>query len=76
MRQISIKPNGRIFLRLWHAPYNAAWIWFSRKNLKRFSGGWMRDGYSIWFAVFGLSFLAHIHSWPWQSSPGAKEPCK
>jgi hypothetical protein len=49
-------------VRLWDSPYNGGWIWFARRNLRRFSFG--RDGSTFWWAILGFSGSITIQNWP------------
>lgn len=54
-----------MFIRLWDAPYNGGWIWFSKENLSRFDAGWIKDDGVLWWAIFGFSGRIAIRTWPW-----------
>ena len=53
---------------LWHSPLNGGWIWFSKKNIKRFSWGWIEEDHKFWWAIFGFSGAIILQTWPWQSN--------
>ncbi len=42
-------------IKLWNPPFNGGWIWFNKKNIKRFSCGWIKEDRKLWWAVLGFS---------------------
>lgn len=56
-------------VNLWHGPYNGGWVWWSKRNLRRFSGGWIVEDRKLWWAVIGFSGLIILQTWPWQKNP-------
>ena len=56
-------------VRLWSSPYNGGWIWFSRDNIKRLAGGWIKEDHKLWWAILGFSGSIIIQTWPWQKEP-------
>jgi hypothetical protein len=51
-------------VRLWDNVHNGGWVWFDRKNLRRFQAGW--TGEKLWWAVWGFSGTIYLQTWPWQ----------
>lgn len=51
-------------VRLWRSPYNGGWIWFSRRNLRRFSAGWIGNDRKLWWALLGFSGSITIQTSP------------
>ncbi len=68
MRVFSKAPDGTTHVRLWHSPYNGGWIWFDRKQLKRFASRWRRQ--TLWWCLFGFCGRLTLQSTPWGKDPG------
>ncbi len=62
-------------IKLWNTPYNGGWIWFDRKQMKRFSGGYgIKDTDhvggeyiepTLWWCIGGFCGRFLICEWPW-----------
>lgn len=69
-------------VNLWHRPYNGGWVYFDRKQVKRWRCGWGHVDYNhvgerevepvLWWCFFGFCGRITIQSWPWQKNPATK----
>lgn len=62
--------NGSINVSLWHSPYNGGWVWFDKKQLKRFDYGWRRP--TLWWCLCGFCGRITLQSTPWGKDPGER----
>ena len=69
MKVFSRAPDGKAHVRLWHGPYNGGWVWFDKKQWKRFSCGWHSP--TLWWCFGGFCGRLTLQSVPWGKDPGA-----
>lgn len=53
-----------IRVSLWNRPFNGGWIWFDRKQAKRFSSGWSYP--TLWWCFGGFCGRITLQTWPWE----------
>ena len=62
--------KNKIRVNLWGRPYNGGWVWFDKKQIKRFDYGWHKP--TLWGCVFGICWRITLQTWPWQHKPSHK----
>lgn len=68
--RLFIQKDRKLNVSLWHSPYNGGWIWFDRKQWKRFDCGWRRP--TLWWCFAGFCGRLTLQSTPWGKDPGAR----